>query len=528
MIPTKAVYKLFIASAMGIFILGLSSCNSAAEKAAASGAIAQQLFEAGDYDSAQRQVAAAISQRDDIPELYILQGRIEIAQGNKSNAFQAYSKALSLDSANPEALQAVAQLGLQTGAFREAERAADNILTLSPNQVDALQVKGLLAFVRNKHEEAIDYADRILAQQANNEGGVILKARTLAVSGKLDEALSLLQEQVATQGYTLGINLTLLEIYRTKQDLPNMLATFERIFGEDSADFGQGVAQFVIDYANTLYKSGDARAARLVLSPIIRGDAGYSEIFTRIPNIWREYDVNPLTESDVQYLSEKGAVEARIPIARYMLAAGRPEIAERILQSIATGQWPEARALYARALLALGQTDEAVAIASDILREDKTSGDALLVRARMYIAQKDFVRAINDLQIVVRDSPQMADGYLALARAYIAKGDPSGAIRIYEQASQALPQNSAIFETYSAFLLDQKLNRQAIVATRGFARDTPALISAWILYAKTCQRAGSGSCAQEAREGERQARSIYAIDMPPGSPPTRGLFGRLK
>src|SRR5690606_36914425 len=101
----------------------------------------------------------------------------EMAAGSLSSAFNAYSDAMSLDPTNMEALQAVSQLGLQTGNFRGSIEATDAILSLTPDEPGALLVRGLHAVIRKRFAEADGIADRILARDPNDEGGVILKAR---------------------------------------------------------------------------------------------------------------------------------------------------------------------------------------------------------------------------------------------------------------------------------------------------------------------------------------------------------------
>ena len=522
------IRQLFAASVLALFLSALAACGSSVEKATESGARAQQLLDAQDYDGARKEIAKAISERDDIPELYILKGRIEFATGSASNAFQAYSRALSLESTNPEALQAVSQLGLQTGNLRDAEKAADTILTFNPTQPGALLVKGLVAFTRRKYDDAIDYADKVLAAQPDNEGGLILKARALALSDDTGRALEILQQAAKDGGNTQGIDLTLLELYRNKQDLQGMLATFKRITGTQPATGALQSDGVKTDYANTLYKSGNAEAARQLLRIVIRQDPPNQKLLADVTALWKEYDSSPLNQADVTYLAQDGTVAARIAVARYLLGNGEPETARRILQTISSGYWQDARALYARILYTLGQKDSATQIASAILQKDKTSTDALLVRSLSYLDKKDFIRAINDAQIVIRDNPQFPDGYLTLAQIYIAEGDTAGARLTLNQAAEKLPQNPGIFEAYSNFLLQNGETQRALAATRGFARSTPASISAWQLYAATCRRAGSGSCEREASAGEKAARTMYAIDLPPGTPPTRGLFGRLE
>ena len=121
-----------------------AACSNSEEAAMKKGAEAQQQLNAGQIAAARISIQEAIDERDDIPVLQLLRGRIEYASGSPTNAFNAYSVALSLDAANMEALQGVAQFGLQTGNIREAEDAAQRILGLNPTDTNGLTVHCLL------------------------------------------------------------------------------------------------------------------------------------------------------------------------------------------------------------------------------------------------------------------------------------------------------------------------------------------------------------------------------------------------
>ena len=78
--------------------------------------------------AARKSIREAITERDDVAAYYILLGRIELRAQRLTSAFNAYSMALDLQADNPEILQAIAELGLQTGRVREADDAADRLL----------------------------------------------------------------------------------------------------------------------------------------------------------------------------------------------------------------------------------------------------------------------------------------------------------------------------------------------------------------------------------------------------------------
>ncbi len=520
---TRPIRKINATIAAAFFVSLLGACGSSAENAMEASAVAQQYFDERNFYEARKSITEAIALRDDIPGLHILKGRIELASGRPRDAFLAYSDALSLEAANPEALQAVSQLGLQTGYLQDAERAADAMLSFSPELPEAMLTKGLIALVRRKHEEALGFAERILAARPGDEAGTILKARTMALTGDPVDAIAMLQKTSADKKYTQGVDMTLIELYRETSNLPEMKATFERLLVHRPDDMA-----LRIDYANTLYKSGDIAQARAIIEEMLRNNLDEKRPLTMMTGLWLEYDQQPLNESLVDFLSQEGSLESRVAIARYLLAVDRPEQARRILRSVSSGFWPEPRALFARTLEKLGEADEAYDMAAVLLENDETNADALLVRVKQSLEKQDFAQAINDAQIIIRDNPKFVPGYLSLADVYIAKNDRNGAKRVFADAIKLIPQDPILFGAYSRFLIENGDRGRAIAATRTYARDTPASIRAWRLYGETCEKAGLDSCKLDALKGEQIAGVIFAIDLPPGSPPTRGLFGRLQ
>lgn len=520
---TRPIRKIEATIAAAIFLSALAGCSSSAEKAAESELLAQQYLDQRNFYEARKTINEAISERDDLASLHLLKGRISLASGRPRDAFLAYSDALSLEATNPEALQAVSQLGLQTGYLREAERAADTMLSFSPELPEALLTKGLVALVRRKHDKALEFAERILRARPGDEAGTILKARTLALTGTPTEALDLLQNSATNENYTEGVDMTLIELYRDTGNLAEMKATFKRLLKRRPENMG-----FRLDYANTLYKSGDTAEARALIEEMLRNNIDEKLALTMMTDLWHEYEDDPMDTDLVAFLSKEGSLESRIEIAGYLLTVGRPSQALTILRSVSSGFWPQARALYARALYATGDTDKANDMAAALLEEDETNANALLVRTQQHLAERDFAQAVNDAQIIVRDNPKFVDGYLNLVDVYLAKNDNAGVKRVFADAAKLLPQDPTLFKAYTQFLLDNGDRVRAVSAARAYARDTSASISAWRLYRDTCQKAAIDRCIAEANQGEQVANLIYAVDLPPGTPPTRGLFGRLK
>jgi len=264
-------------------LLMLPGCDDAFQSAANYASVAEAQLAAGNIDEARESIRRAISARDDVASYYILLGRIELQAERPASAFNAYSLALDLQADNPEVLQSIAELGLQTGRIKEAGEAADRILLLSPGSSRALLVKGFIAIDNGQLDEADRMATEILARNSNDEGGIILSARIDALRGDVGKALTAIQKGISALGATNALNVTLLEIYRIQGDAKGMRRVFPEVLKTMDEDI-----EYQLDYVNLLYKMGDAAAARAIALKAIEADPNDAQLLAALGDLWLE------------------------------------------------------------------------------------------------------------------------------------------------------------------------------------------------------------------------------------------------
>ncbi|KTE67073.1 MULTISPECIES: tetratricopeptide repeat protein [unclassified Sphingopyxis] len=507
---------------LALWLAVASGCADSAQRAAENAAIAESQLAAGDVEAARKSIREAIAERDDVADYYILLGRIELRAQQLTSAFNAYSMALDLQADNPEILQAIAELGLQTGRVREANDAADRLLLLMPGATQAMLVKGFIAIDDGRPADARKMASDILALNARDEGGIILLARLDALDGKTDVALKAVDEAIASGSTTPALNVTRLEIYRLQGDgkrmkaiLPDILKTMD--YNED----------FVLDYANLLYKTGEIAAARSEIVKAMGRSPNDRELLARLVQLWREYDRRPLSDAQLQYISGSGTRAQQIILARFYLDAGESDKAKRLISRLFDEHVLEGQALMARILLAQGDKKNAYELASRVLAADARNEDALLVRAARSLWERNLDRAIEDANVVVSDSPENYLGYVELARAYIAKGQDIRARQTFERGMDFLPQSLELADAYRAFLLRVGDRQRAVTLDQDVAIAKPSSVRAWAVYSRTCSQYGDALCAAKAEAGLARARVSFLVDDPPGTPRRRGLFARI-
>ena len=509
-----------------LLFLCLACCSTAEEKADRLTQTASLLFNAGKMTDARTVLLKAIAQRDDFVNEWILLGRVELELGHPIEALTAYSRVLELEAANTEALQYVGEISFQIGRNSDALSAADRLLSLNPTATRAMLIKGLVALDEKHFEEAQKTADAILKINPADEYGIVLKGRVLAIGHDYAGAIKLIETTPEALRTEASLS-TLIEIYKATGDSKQLFATMAQVMAKRPKD-----VNFSLDFSQSLYKAGENVRARAILLHLVDTHPDDFGLISKISGLWVENDTAALSPAELALTAQSGSVMKRIGVARYLIAVGRQRDAEDMLRPVMANAEPngltaDAEALYASLLFAKGDAVAAKAIVDKVLYADTNNKDALLLRAQIAQRRGDLAAALNDVQIVVRDSPQYEPARVALANLYIAKHDPQRARQIYEEAIIDLPQSVVLLDHYSSFLYQSHDIVRAMTIARNFTRKNPNAPKGWAMLDRACTAMRNVSCAQDATAGQRKAMSSVVIDERPGQQRSRGLFGKL-
>lgn len=509
---------LTLAATVTVFLMGCAADEGAAMR---DGALAQQQLEAGEIAAARESIKRAIAERDDIVALQLLRGRIELAANSQQSAFAAFRQALALDAGNVEALQGVAQLGLLAGHAEEAEDAANRLLALNPRDQIGLMSRGLLLLMRRNFDGALTTADQLLEFVPGHEPAIILKARVLLVQGKHDEARDAVAKTTAVRGSTAPTQMMLLEIARDQSDAATMMAQFERLRQTMPQDM-----DLRFDEADLRYKIGDVAGARALVGEMLRGNSLDASWARKFVALLAEYDQTPFSDGQLQDIARAGASSTIEELGTFLLDSGATRQLDTLLAAAPAGRFAGLRA---RAAAVTGRSAEASSLAQNVLASDRTNCQALLARASVQLQERHADAAVLTAQTAQARCPQIAGGWLLLARAYDAKNDPVGARRAFEDGIAAHPRQSFVPRAYTRWLLDHKQEDRALAVARKLTDSAPALVSGWALYRQVAVAAGDAGGVRDAESGMARARQLLGIDMAPGERPARGLlYARVK
>ncbi|WP_041392156.1 tetratricopeptide repeat protein [Sphingobium sp. SYK-6] len=512
---------LFAAAALPA-TLGLTACKSPSQKAAELAQQADAYAQSGNLVAARDAISQAIALREDEASYHQLAGSISMGLGEPVRAYRAFQRALEFDATNRIALAYVANLGVQVGQVAEAEDAADRLLTLEPDALPALQVKGMIALSRNKFEDARGYADRILAVNPTDPAGSVIKARSLAKEGKAEEGLALIDSALASGAESMPLLVNKLNMYRYLGQPEPMVPLAERL-----VDMSKGAPRFRLDQINLLYKLGRKDEARRASLALLAAGSRDLDDYRTLQRIWWQYDDTPLPDAaarDASRWKEPGAV---VQTARYLFLKGDLAAADGLVRTAPRKAQPLLASLKARMFAAAGRREEAQRQVDALLAKDGQDVDALMLKAQFAQAAKDMDAAVEAAQLAQTNDPLNPETYVVLANVYRAQDLDWRAKQVFEDGFRALPQNFYLAEKYTQYLHQLGDRGRAMSVARTLARAMPSSEHAWRFFAAECQASGSAGCMQAAQAGLEKARTAILVDDPPGTPPDRGLFGRI-
>lgn len=388
--------------------------------AAAAAAALQQ----GELDTARRQINQALAARDDVGEYWLLSAHIGMAEQNYGAAFEAYENVLLFDRTNLEALTRLCQLALSGDQPERAERYADQLAVLRPGDKAALTVKAGAALNRADKKGAARLLEQALAADPADPLALTVKSKLLLSNEDYAGAARAAEASLAAAGDLAGRLNVLKDIYLEARDASGYRRTVARM-----ARAYPDVPPVQVEYAASLYDSGDARSGLAVARRTLRLRPDDIKTSAAVLNLWLAQGASAMPTDAIVSNAANGPLEAQATYAQYANAIGRPDLALTVLGDTAA-QEPanpananaKAARAHARALLGTDGTAAAAEIAA-VLAADADHPRALAARATLRNRAGDRAGAMEDLRHALAGDRANASVRLALADLQRGQGD---------------------------------------------------------------------------------------------------------
>ncbi|HET9622456.1 MAG TPA: tetratricopeptide repeat protein, partial [Kofleriaceae bacterium] len=201
----------------------------------------------GDDARALELFSAAVAKRDDDAQTWLLIGELDKQAARPKDARAAYEKALAHAQAKDgkrKALRALADLALAGNDADAANAYFQQFLELDPKNAQLWIERGDAMLAAGKRELALDSytaAEKLLgADPAKRVEVVARRGQALEGMARDDDAVAEYRRAIklAPKGYYLEVELTgrIVDIFRRKQALPQLLAQYEKDWPEAARD----------------------------------------------------------------------------------------------------------------------------------------------------------------------------------------------------------------------------------------------------------------------------------------------------
>jgi tetratricopeptide (TPR) repeat protein len=329
---------------------------------------------------------------------WIMQGRLQKALMNSTEAMAAYKKALELDAGNEDAMTGLATVYADLGDNKAAAEMLRKVADKDPNPRS-------LTSLANVYEQLKDYSlaaemlRRALDQQPGNSDLKRALAEDLLQSDQLDDALKLYKEAAADEPKDVHAQLRISQIYRQKRDFGKAREAADKAKEIDPNDL-----EVQFNDVNLLESEGKIPDAIKTLKGILEATAKKS--YSASEKSSRTFLLQSLGELERNIEQYSAAVDAFRQLGELgpdNAARGEAEVIETYRQAkdypkaeaeaeSAAKKYPKDRfvtSARASVLSDLGKTDQAVAETRKLM-DGKNDREIYLSLADIYEKAKNF------------------------------------------------------------------------------------------------------------------------------------------
>jgi tetratricopeptide (TPR) repeat protein len=326
--------------------------------------------------------------------------------GQPKQAFPELSKTVDL---NPENLDAQLKLGQFYLLARQTAEAADKallVLQAEPDNIDALFLQMALLLQEGKSDEAIDVLKKVTAIDEKNIRAYISLARIAGSQKRFTEAEGYLTKAVGASPEDPDPRLELARFYEQRGEFEEAKKILEEAIARNKTNvalLGQ-LGNFYVRRAN-----------------LEAAEDTYLKMATQAPD-----HLGPKMTLGAFYASQKNWQEA----LQWMQEAQKLQPKDVEIQNAIASLYMD-----------MGRPDETKRLIDDVLETDKSNLRARLLKARLLITDKQWSKAGDVLEAIIRDYPRHAGAYHYLGLVYVAQKDQKKAKGAFLKAVEYNPGN---------------------------------------------------------------------------------------
>lgn len=362
----------------------------------------------------------------------------------KDRVVGEYKQFLEQNKQQPNPLLELSKWMLGAGYAEEAEKGLQQVVELEKDSALGLTAKTILAEIALNRKQ-YDVVESALADilKANSDfiDANLLKARLLLTQNKVDEAIELLNKTLWTKADSDNAYMLLGQAYAAKKDRKQADKNFKQALEINPAN----LAALMPVYGSYL-QANQKETARQYLEKALRAKPNQVLLLTNKA----ELDIQEKKWDDAQETVQRIALFSKnkaVPLylqANILQGKGRYAEAIDLYQKLLT-EFPDhlnSMVNLARSFEALKSRDKAIAYLETHHGKHPDNLTTIGVLGDLYVANKDFAKAKQLLTDQLKQMPNSAPLYLALAKveAMLSKS-ADGAKAIYLKGLEKIPDD---------------------------------------------------------------------------------------
>ncbi|HPF47553.1 MAG: tetratricopeptide repeat protein [Alphaproteobacteria bacterium] len=456
-IEIKAVKKTVRALMLGVCLIGFAACSSPEE-------VKQSHYERGmELLADQDMVKASIEFRnalqiDDtfVPAWYGM-SLVEEKNEQWGKVIVLLNKVIELDPTNIEAHTRLGTLLLMVGELDKAVEVSEAALLIDNQNPEVLALRGATLLKLEDAKGAVEFANKALAIDPANLKAIQILAAERFAAGDFDGALKFINDARDNLSENKDLMQITILIYETKGDIDKAEEVYKDLVAAypDDQKVHLSLVNFYIKHNNTDAAEREVRA-------IAAADPTDYEKNINVVRFLNSYRNSAAAEAELNTLIERGVdvVRYQLALAEFYLSSGKKDDAKTVLKKIVDRTGSSEDGLIARSRLGQiaiddGNIEEASDIIAEILAIDSKNVSALEMRGGISLAKNDYDNAIQDLRIVLSETPDSVRASLLLSRAYELSGSIELADDTFADALRYSNENPSVAVAYAEFLVKQ-------------------------------------------------------------------------
>lgn len=419
------------------------ACGGPEARKAQSLAAGQQFLDEGNLDKARVELRNVLQIDPNDVEARYLSGVIAERQAKIRQAAGHYKSTIDIDATHIRARAGLAKIHVMASLPSEAIRIVNEGIDSAqpPTRAALLAVRGAayatLGESASAHQDAVD----ALQDDPHNEQAIALLAGVLRGMGDGEGAISVLDDGIEKLPETADLRVARAELARESGDIEIEGKLYEDLVGRYPE-----VAAYRYRRSLFLQRTGDLEAAEAELRAAIEVEEDADRGRLVLVNFLAEAFGFEAAERELQALVAEEVPGAGLLLGEFYATNQRPQQALAAYEATAEKAPDSADGYTARSRIAAyyidtGRRAEGVSMLEDVLAENPRDEAALRTRATLALAESRPDDAIIDFRALLRDNPESDRDHVALAQAYLRKGDMVLAEESLRNAVQAQPNN---------------------------------------------------------------------------------------